>query len=93
MHHEFEAPKSLSPSPLPLRETSLIFELLKDWFVQIPLPPSLPPSLPPPLPQGKISDRYFLHIDLSLKPRPCRPFVLSYLLTKVNYLPENSLIF
>ena len=32
--------------------------------------------------KGKISDREFLHIDQSLKPRPCRPFLIGHLLAK-----------
>ena len=41
--------------------------------------------------QGKNSDRYFLPIHQTLKPRPCRPF-LSRSLAKGNYLPLNPYI-
>lgn len=37
--------------------------------------------------QGHISDSDLLHIDKVLKPRPCRPFLLSHSLAKWNYLP------
>ena len=39
-----------------------------------------------PHPHGKISDRNFLHIDQALKPRRCRPFLLSHFPARVNYL-------
>ena len=37
--------------------------------------------------KGNIINHDFMHIDQALKPRPCVPFLLSLLLTKVNYLP------
>lgn len=40
--------------------------------------------------KSNISDHGLLHIDQTLKPKPCRPFLLSHL--TVNYLPLNSSI-
>ena len=40
--------------------------------------------------KGNIINHDFMHIDQALKPRPCVPFLLSLLLTKVNYLPKNN---
>ena len=38
-------------------------------------------------PLGNVGDRNFLHVNQVLKPTPCRPFLLSHLLAKVNYNP------
>ena len=55
----------------------------EDWFVQIPAPGTKITHI---FFKGKISDRNFLLIDQALKPRRCRPFLLSHLPARVYYL-------
>ena len=79
---------STSPPP---RGNPRAFEL---WILKIGLCKFPPPgqklcsnASPTFIFKGKISDRNFLHIDQALKPRRCRPFLLSHLPARVNYLP------
>ena len=65
--------------PPPLFTRPLGIWTFEDWFVQILSPP------PPPLPGKKLSSNApanfshcdFLHIDQTLQPTSCRPFLLS----------------
>ena len=75
---------NIPPSPSPSPDNPRTFDLLKIGLFKCPLPERKLCSNSPTdfFVKGKISDREFLHIDQSLKPRPCRPFLLSHLLAK-----------